>query len=125
MELIDEIELFKDDIIDEYTESESIKLDTGKIYVYWDEMMECPMIAPDYAWRELFRLSGWKHKYMKIYFKNGYVWETEISKNLEDKKNIYNKLKNYVKSGYKDLPNNDSSLEKAAELLADDEFEDI
>lgn len=125
MELIDEIELFKDEIIDEYTESDSIKSETGKIYVSWDEMMECTMLAPDYFWRSCIRLSGWKYKYMKIYFKNGYVWETKISKNLEDKQKIYNKLKNYVESGYKDLPDNKSSLEKAAELLDNNEFDDI
>lgn len=62
-------------------------------------------------------------KNVTIIFEN----ETSITYDLQNKisfDNFYRNMKTYVESGYTDLPTK-SSLEKAAELLDNDEFDDI
>ena len=62
-------------------------------------------------------------KNVTIIFEN----ETSITYDLQNKisfDNFYRNMKTYIDSGYTDLPTK-SSLEKAAELLDNDEFDDI
>jgi len=62
-------------------------------------------------------------KSVTIIFEN----ETSITYDLQNKisfDNFYRNMKTYIDSGYTDLPTK-SSLEKAAELLDNDEFDDI
>jgi hypothetical protein len=62
-------------------------------------------------------------KFLTIIFEN----DTSITYDLQNKisfGNFYRNMKTYIDSGYTSLPTK-SSLEKAAELLDNDEFEDI
>ena len=80
-------------------------------------------IENDSACGFCFRLNDDVVKFITIIFEN----DTSITYDLHNKisfGNFYKNMKTYIDSGYTILPTK-SSLEKAAELLDNDEFEDI
>ena len=97
---------------------------SGRIYVEWETFeydLVCAAIRFDSPESEGYFLTGRYFKRMKIYFENGYVWDTELK--LEDvwRRAIYDELKKYVDSGYEDLPGGyQSDMSRAARLLDDE-----
>ena len=66
-------------------------------------------------------LTGRYFKRLKIYFENGYVWDTELKPEDAWRRAIYDELKKYVESGYRVLPGEyQSDMSRAARLLDDE-----
>lgn len=95
---------------------------SGRIFVEWetyeDDLMctELRINGPD---AEGYYLTGRYFKRIKIYFENGYVWDTLLKPEDDWRRKIYEELKRYVDSGGEDLPG-ESELSRAARLLDDE-----
>ena len=97
--------------------------ETGKIVVEWAKHGRdyCARIVPDRIENFGNYLGGNFYGRMKIYFRNGYVWDTLLKPEDEWRKMIYESLKRYVDSGYEELPGeNQSEMSRAARLLDDE-----
>ena len=121
MVLVDKIELFhKEDL----ETPETIRTpETGKIVVEWTRRngSNCARIVPDSVENYGSYLGGNYFGRMKIYFRNGYVWDTLLKNEDQWRKMIYDSLKHYVDSGYVDLPGEyQSEMSRAARLLDDE-----
>ena len=99
---------------------------SGRIYVEW-EMYEydlvCAAIKLDSPESNGYILTGRYFKRMKVYFENGYVWDTELRPEAAWRRMIYDELKKYIDSGYKDLPGGYQSEMSRAACLLDDEMQ--
>lgn len=96
----------------------------GKIYVEWetyeDDLM-CTVLRVNSPEADGHYLTGRYFKRIKIYFENGYVWDTELKPNDAWRRKIYEELKKYVDSDYEDLPGEyQSEIARAARLLDDE-----
>jgi len=96
----------------------------GKIYAEWDTYetgLMCPMLRINSPAADGFYLTGRFFKRIKIYFENGYVWDTLLKEDDAWRRMIYEELKKYVDSDYNDLPGiHQSELSRAARLLDDE-----
>lgn len=96
----------------------------GHIYVEWETFeydLVCAAIRLDSPESEGYFLTGRYFKRMKIYFENGYVWDTELKPEDAWRRAIYDELKKYVDSGYRVLPGGyQSEMSRAARLLDDE-----
>ena len=96
----------------------------GHIYVEWETFeydLVCAVIRLNSPESEGYLLTGIYFKRMKIYFENGYVWDTELKPEDTWRRAIYDELKKYVDSGYEDLPGGyQSDMSRAARLLDDE-----
>lgn len=99
--------------------------ETGKIVVEWKKhgCDYCARIVPDRLENFGNYLGGKFFGRMKIYFRNGYVWDTLLKPEEEWCKMIYEELKRYVDSGYEELPGNPQSEMSRAARLLDDEMQ--
>ena len=101
-----------------------IRCPTGRIYVDWetfDDDTVCAAIRMDSPDSYGYYLTGKYFKRLKIYFENGYVWDTELKPEDTWRRMIYDGLKKYVDSGYEDLPGEyQSEMSRAARLLDDE-----
>ena len=97
---------------------------SGRIYVEWEtyeDDLVCAAIRLDSPESGGYFLTGKYFKRMKIYFENGYVWDTELKPEDAWRRTIYDELKKYVDSGYEDLPGGyQSDMSRAARLLDDE-----
>ena len=97
---------------------------SGRIYVEWETFeydLVCAAIRFDSPESEGYFLTGRYFKRLKIYFENGYVWDTELKPEDAWRSMIYDELKKYVDSGYDDLPGGyQSDMSRAARLLDDE-----
>lgn len=97
---------------------------SGYIYVEWETFEDdlvCAAIRLDSPESDGYFLTGKYFKRMKIYFENGYVWDTELKPEDAWRRMIYDELKKYVDSGYEDLPGGyQSDMSRAARLLDDE-----
>ena len=102
---------------------------TGHIYVEWDMYetdLMCPMLRINSPDADGYYLTGRYFKRIKVYFENGYVWDTLLKPEDEWRKMIYEELKKYVDSNGEDLPGvHQSELSRAARLLDDDMIYEI
>jgi hypothetical protein len=121
MVLVSLIELYQKDHLNE---PETIRTpETGKIVVDWQRIngAYCARIAADKPENPGNYLGGNFYGRMKLYFRNGYVWDTVLKAEDEWRKMIYDALKRYIDSGYKDLPGEyQSEMSRAARLLDDE-----
>lgn len=121
MVLVDKVELFqKDHLTSPHTTRTP---ETGKIVIQWTRHngADCTRIAADQVENPGSYLGGNFFGHMKIYFRNGYVWDTELKAEDEWRKMIYESLKRYIDSGYVDLPGEyQSEMSRAARLLDDE-----
>ena len=96
----------------------------GHIYVEGETCeydLVCAVIRLNSPESEGYFLTGRYFKRMKIYFENGYVWDTELKPEDAWRRAIYDELKKYVDSGYEDLPGGyQSDMSRAARLLDDE-----
>ena len=98
----------------------------GHIYVEWETFeydLVCAAIRMDSPDSEGYFLTGIYFKRMKIYFENGYVWDTELKPEDAWRRAIYDELKKYVDSGYRVLPGGYQSEMSSAARLLDDEMQ--
>lgn len=121
MILVNKIELFQKDNLQmvDITRTPA----TGKIVIEWirHNGAYCTRIAPDRVENAGSYLAGNYFGRMKIYFRNGYVWDTALKPEDEWRKMIYDSLKRYIDSGYEDLPGEyQSEMSRAARLLDDE-----
>ena len=97
---------------------------SGRIYVEWETFeydLVCAAIRFDSPESEGYFLTGRYFKRLKIYFENGYVWDTELKPEDTWRRTIYDELKKYVDSGYMVLPGEyQSDMSRAARLLDDE-----
>lgn len=97
---------------------------SGHIYVEWETFVDdlvCAVIRLDSPESNGYFLTGKYFKRIKIYFENGYVWDTELKPEDAWRRMIYDELKKYVNSGYEDLPcGYQSDMSRAARLLDDE-----
>lgn len=97
---------------------------SGHIYVEWETFEDdlvCAAIRLDSPESNGYFLTGKYFKRIKIYFENGYVWDTELKPEDAWRWMIYDELKKYVDSGYEDLPGGyQSDMSRAARLLDDE-----
>lgn len=97
---------------------------SGHIYVEWETFeydIVCAVIRMNSPDSDGYFLTGRYFKRMKIYFENGYVWDTELKPEDAWRRAIYDELKKYVDSGYEDLPGGyQSEMSRAARLLDDE-----
>ena len=97
---------------------------SGRIYVEWetfDDDTVCASIRMDSPESDGYFLTGRYFKRLKVYFENGYVWDTELKPEDAWRRKIYDELKKYVDSDGEDLPGGyQSELSRAARLLDDD-----
>lgn len=102
----------------------TMKCRTGHIYVEWetlDDDLVCCAIRLDSPDSDGYFLTGRYFKRLKIYFENGYVWDTELKPEDAWRRKIYDELKKYVDSGYRVLPGEyQSDMSRAARLLDDE-----
>ena len=107
----------------------TLQCPTGHIYVEWDMYetgLMCTELKINSSNAEGFYLTGRYFKRIKMYFENGYVWDTLLKPTDEWRKMIYEELKKYVDSGCEDLPGvHQSELSRAARLLDDDMIYEI
>lgn len=96
----------------------------GHIYVEWEEYMHelmCAVLRVNSPEADGHYLTGNYFKRIKIYFENGYVWDTLLKSEDEWRKMIYEELKKYVDSDGEDLPgDHQSEMARAARLLDDE-----
>lgn len=97
---------------------------TGKIYVRWtryaNEFM-CAEFRVDSPTSTGRCFTGKYYKRLKLYFENGYVWDTLLKEDDEWRRMIYEELQRYIDSDYEDLPGiHQSELSRAAKLLDDE-----
>lgn len=96
----------------------------GHIYVEWETFeydIVCAVIRLNSPESEGYFLTGRYFKRLKIYFENGYVWDTELKPEDAWRRAIYDELKKYVDSGYRVLPGGyQSEMSRAARLLDDE-----
>ena len=96
----------------------------GHIYVEWETFEDdlvCAVIRLNSPESDGYFLTGKYFKRLKIYFENGYVWDTELKPEDAWRRMIYDELKKYVDSGYEDLPDGyQSDMSRAARLLDDE-----
>lgn len=102
----------------------TMKCRTGHIYVEWETLEDdlvCAAIRLDSPDSDGYFLSGRYFKRLKVYFENGYVWDTELKPEDAWRRAIYDELKKYVDSGYRVLPGEyQSDMSRAARLLDDE-----
>ena len=102
----------------------TMKCRTGHIYVEWETLEDdliCAAIRLDSPDSDGYFLSGRYFKRLKVYFENGYVWDTELKPEDAWRRMIYDELKKYVDSGYEVLPGGyQSEMSRAARLLDDE-----
>lgn len=102
----------------------TMKCRTGHIYVEWETLEDdliCAAIRLDSPDSDGYFLSGRYFKRLKVYFENGYVWDTELKPEDAWRRMIYDELKKYVDSGYRVLPGGyQSEMSRAARLLDDE-----
>lgn len=102
----------------------TMKCRTGHIYVEWETLEDdliCAAIRLDSPDSDDYFLSGRYFKRLKVYFENGYVWDTELKPEDAWRRMIYDELKKYVDSGYSVLPGEyQSDMSRAARLLDDE-----
>lgn len=102
----------------------TMKCRTGHIYVEWETLEDdliCAAIRLDSPDSDGYFLSGRYFKRLKVYFENGYVWDTELKPEDAWRRTIYDELKKYVDSGYRVLPGGyQSEMSRAARLLDDE-----
>lgn len=102
----------------------TMKCRTGHIYVEWETLEDdlvCAAIRLDSPDSDGYFLSGRYFKRLKVYFENGYVWNTELKPEDAWRRMIYDELKKYVDSGYRVLPGGyQSEMSRAARLLDDE-----
>ena len=102
----------------------TMKCRTGHIYVEWETLEDdliCAAIRLDSPDSDGYFLSGRYFKRLKVYFENGYVWDTELKPEDAWRRMIYDELKKYVDSGYRVLPGEyQSDMSRAARLLDDE-----
>ena len=102
----------------------TMKCRTGHIYVEWETLEDdliCAAIRLDSPDSDGYFLTGRYFKRLKIYFENGYVWDTELKPEDAWRRMIYDELKKYVDSGYRVLPGEyQSDMSRAARLLDDE-----
>lgn len=123
MVLVDKVELFQKHDMQRVDTTRTPE--TGKIVVDWQRIngSYCARIAADKPENPGSYLGGNFFGRMKIYFRNGYVWDTALKAEDEWRRKIYDALKRYVDSGYKDLPGNPPSEMSLAARLLDDEMQ--
>ena len=102
----------------------TMKCRTGHIYVEWETLEDdivSAAIRLDSPDSDGYFLTGRYFKRLKVYFENGYVWDTELKPEDAWRRMIYDELKKYVDSGYEDLPGGyQSEMSRAARLLDDE-----
>lgn len=121
MVLVDRIELFHKDNMQRVDTTRTPQ--TGKIVIEWTRHngAYCTRIVPDRIENSGSYLGGNYFGRMKIYFRNGYVWDVALKAEDEWRKMIYDSLKRYIDSGYTDLPGEyQSEMSRAARLLDDE-----
>ena len=96
----------------------------GHIYVEWtlyEADIMCAMLRVNSPEAEGHFLTGNYFKRIKIYFENGYIWDTLLKPENEWRRMIYEELNRYIDSGCEDLPGeHQSELSRAARLLDDE-----
>ena len=98
----------------------------GHIYVEWEPYKDdivCGVIRMNKLDSVGYFLAGRYFKRMKVYFENGYVWDTELRPEAAWRRMIYDELKKYIDSRYKDLPGGYQSEMSRAACLLDDEMQ--
>lgn len=128
MTKVTKVEFFTVDIYDRPTDlNRTVECPEGKIYVEWKSLGDGAGVALIRVTMDNetgFYLSGRFFKRMKIYFENGYVWDTLLKKTPEWRKMIYDELKQYADSDYEELLGEDHQTEMArAARLLDDEMQ--
>lgn len=121
MVLVDKVELFPKNNLQRVDTTRTPE--TGKIVIEWTRHngSYCTRIVPDRVENSGSYLGGNYFGRMKIYFRNGYVWDTALKAEDEWRKMIYDSLKRYIDSGYEDLPGDyQSEMSRAARLLDDE-----
>ena len=102
----------------------TMKCRTGHIYVEWETLEDdliCAAIRLDSPESDGYFLTGRYFKRLKVYFENGYVWDTELKPEDAWRRMIYDELMKYVDSGYRVLPGEyQSDMSRAARLLDDE-----
>ena len=126
---VTKIELFTGNRNGEFFLERSRDCTTGKIFVSWSHYegdIYCAEFNLNNPGGEGWYFTGNYYKRVKLYFENGYVWDTEL-KPLDDwRRMIYEELNKYVDSGYEDLPGeHQSEMSRAARLLDDDMMYEI
>jgi len=123
MVLVDKVELFNRNNL-EIPDTTRIP-ETGKIVVEWKRHngADCTRICVDKLENAGSYLGGQFFGRMKIYFRNGEVWDTPLKAEPEWRKMIYDSLKRYIDSGYRILPGECQSEMSHAARLLDDEMQ--
>lgn len=121
---VTKIELFTGNRNGEFFLERSRDCTTGKIFVRWSHYegdIYCAEFNLNSLGGEGWYFTGNYYKRVKLYFENGYVWDTEL-KPLDDwRRMIYEELNKYVDSGYEELPGeHQSEMSRAARLLDDE-----
>lgn len=121
MVLVNKVELFPKNNLQRVDTTRTPE--TGKIVIEWKlhNGAYCTRIAADRVENSGSYLGGNYFGRMKIYFRNGYVWDTALKAEDEWRKMIYDSLKRYIDSNYEDLPGDyQSEMSRAARLLDDE-----
>ena len=98
MVLVDKIELFEKDNLQRVDTTRTPE--TGKIVIEWKlhNGAYCTRICADKLENPGSYLGGNFFGRMKLYFRNGYVWDTALKPEEEWRKMIYESLKRYIDS---------------------------
>lgn len=125
MTKVTKVELFTNNIHNEAVDlNRTLQCPYGTIYVEWslyETDLRCTTLRVNSPDADEFFLTGRYFKRIKIYFENGYVWDTLLKPTDEWRRMIYEELKRYVDSNGEDLPGeHQSELSRAARLLDDD-----
>ena len=126
---VTKIELFTGNGNGEFSLERTRECATGRISVHWSHYegdIYCAEFNLNTPGGEGWYFTGNYYKRIKLYFENGYIWDTELKPNNEWRKMIYEELKKYIDSGCEILPGDDrSEMSRAAQLLDDDMMYEI
>lgn len=127
---VTKVEFFTNNIYGEPVDfNRTIQCPSGNIYVEWglyETDLMCTTLRTNSPDAEEYFLTGRYFKRIKMYFENGYVWDTLLKPEDEWRRMIYEELKRYIDSGREDLPGvHQSELSRAARLLDDDMMYEI
>ena len=102
----------------------TLQCPSGNIFIEWamyETDLMCTMLRVNSLDSEGYYLTGRYFKRIKMYFENGYVWDTLLKPENDWRRMIYEELNRYIDSGCEDLPgNHQSEMSRAARLLDDE-----
>lgn len=127
---VTKVEFFINNYRDEPVElNRTLQCPSGNIYVEWrlyETDLHSATLRVNSPDAEEYFFTGRYFKRIKMYFENGYVWDTLLKPEDGWRRMIYEELKRYIDSGCEDLPGeHQSELSRAAKLLDDDMLYEI